>query len=169
MKKVLLVGAAALALSACANTAAQQAEKKAAFQAAVAQCRAPYPKQQGNYAARSRCFVELNHQFYPNDALAPVLDATLLSLATKTDRGEISPEDANAQFAQIRFAAQQELARTNAAVTSANARAIMGTAAMLNATKPPPPPPQIAFPVVQNHSLNCTSSVVGQFLSTSCY
>jgi hypothetical protein len=171
MKKILLVGAAALALSACADTAAQQAQTKAAFQAAVAQCRAPYPHQQGNFVARAHCLVDTDAQFYPNDPLAPVLGPTMLSLAAKADRGEISPEEYEAQFAQIRFSAQQELARTNAAVASARASAVLGAAAMLNATRPPPAPPPVVFPVapvMQNRSLSCTSNGIGQFVYTNC-
>jgi hypothetical protein len=148
LKKTLLMIAGCLALTACANGA----ETKAARDAAVAQCQAPYPRQVGSYVDRARCIVETDAHFYPTDPLVPVLGPIMISLAMKVDHGEMSLEAALEQYALTRFAVQQEMARTNAAVVSANANAMQGVAAIVNATKPPPVP-AIQFPTT--HQTNC--------------
>ena len=71
----------------------------------------------------------------PSDAAAPLIRATRLSLAAKADRGEISSEDAEAELARVAFQAQQEQARTAAAVAAGNGVAMQGSAA----------PPTVAY------------------------
>jgi hypothetical protein len=174
MKNILFVIAGCLAISACATQAHQETQKKAAFQTAVAQCRAPFPAKVGNYVARARCFIDTDAQFYPNDSFAPVMNALWVNLATKVDHGEMSPQDMELQLQQTLFTLNQEQARTNAAVNAAQANTLLGAAAILNATKPPPvvfPTPSLpvlSLPVLTpslpvTHQTNC--SVVGPSIS----
>jgi hypothetical protein len=132
---MLLTGACLFVLSGCAQQ--QQAERKAAFEAAVAQCRATTPARIGNYVPWARCVNAASERFSPSsDTAAPLIRATRLSLAAKVDRGELSPEDAGAELARVTFEARQEQARTGAAVAAGRGAALGGTASMLNATMP---------------------------------
>jgi hypothetical protein len=153
MKHGVLVAATCLiSLAGCA--AQQMAERKAGFDAALAQCRATTPARLGNYVPWARCVNAASEQFSPPaDTAAPLIRATRLSLAAKVDRGELSPEDAGAELARVAFEARQEQARTGAAVAAGQGASQAGTAAMLRATMP--------------HQANCFAA--GPSLSCSGY
>jgi hypothetical protein len=135
MMRFLLVATCLFILTGCAQQ--QFAERKAAYDAAVAQCAVTTSARVGNYVPRARCVNAASEQFSPpSDTAAPLIRATRLSLAAKLDRRELSPEDAGAELARVIFEARQEQARTGAAVAAGHGAALAGSAAMLNATMP---------------------------------
>jgi hypothetical protein len=132
---VALLAGGSIILSGCAQQ--QLAERKAAYDAAVVQCRATTPARVGNYVPWARCVNAASEQFSPpSDTAAPLIRATRLSLAAKVDRGELSAEDAGTQLARVTFEARQEQERTGAAVAAGHGAALAGSAAILNATMP---------------------------------
>jgi hypothetical protein len=84
MRTMLLAAICLLALSGCAQQ--HLAERKAAFDAAVAQCRTTTPARVGNEVPWARCVNAASEQFSPpSDRAVPLIRATRLSLAAKVD------------------------------------------------------------------------------------
>jgi hypothetical protein len=155
-KMILLATASLLVLSGCATQ--RFAEQKAAFDAAAAQCRETRVRTGGSYVSYAHCVNAASEQFGASDPTGPLIRATRLSLAAKVDRHEMTPEDAGAELARVAFEARQQVARTGAAVAAGQGSAMQGTAAMLNATKPPPTPSPIQTNcLAAGPSLSCTS------------
>ena len=138
MRPSLLVTVALLA--GCASQT--NANLQAGIKREAAACRAEIPSVIGNYVRQAQCLAAVSERFSPpNDTAAPLIRATLLSLAAKVARGEISPEDARLQLAQVIYELRErdrmdaEAARDRQAASGA---AMVGAGAALLA-----PPPNI--------------------------
>jgi hypothetical protein len=152
MRKLALL-AGLMALAGCA------AQRQAQFNKDAAQCRAEIPAMVGNYVRRQQCIVDAANRAGFTGASEGLLNATRIELAEKVDKGEMTPADANVQFAQVRYQVEQ----SDAAQRVANAQA---TAAVLSAMPRPQPyvVPIYQAPVAQPWSATC--SRMGNF--TTC-
>jgi hypothetical protein len=92
------------------------AQLQAEFDRAVAECKAAIPRHIGNYVPIAQCINTASERLSPrNDTGAPLIRAARLSLASKIDRGEMTPEDAQLRLAEIVFDTRQRATQTEAA------------------------------------------------------
>jgi hypothetical protein len=138
MRRVVIVASLAASLGGCMTAAEQQQQ----LAASADECR----RTTKTHFARAQCFNEADRRVFGENPLLAVKYATRLQLAVKIDKGELSEQEAQAQFAaamaqlQMQAAAQQQ-----AAVADFGNRLERAGAYLQQAGAPPamPPPPVI--------------------------
>jgi hypothetical protein len=116
----------------------------AALTAAADECR----RTTKTHFARAQCFNEADRRAFGENPLLAMKYATRLQLAVKIDKGELSEDEAQAQFAaamaqlQMQAAAQQQAAMANFGNSLERAGWYLQQAGAPPAMPAPPPIPQ---------------------------
>ncbi len=159
MKKVVIIAAGLLSGCAAQHLAQMQAQARQD----VAQCQAGIPSVVGNYVKRNQCIVAAGDRAGFTDPGQQLINATRMEVAEKMDAGKMTPAEANAQLAQVRY----QVAQDAGADQARRARA----AAMILGAMPQSQPYQLPlYQTPQRPMTNCTSTGMGSgIISTNCY
>jgi len=139
--------AAVLALVSCAG------QREVAFEKEKQQCEATIPKIIGNYARRQQCIVDAARKAGFHGAAEELLFATRIELAEKVDKGEMTPTEASARYASVRYQVQREM-------DADRAQRAQAAAAIMRATPQPQPyvlPTPYQIPVAQPWHATCST------------
>lgn len=184
---ILLAGCAEQRIAEAAKQ--RIAEAKATQNSEVAACNTQYPAKIGNYRSRAYCFndalVAFNekaHDGNDNDMLA-VLNATRVILADRVDRGEMSPDDMHLQLVSLQSQQIGQITQRNAQSAAARAAVLIPMMQMQQQQMQ-----QQQFQQQQsrqqlyqqqmnairsanfrpNPTVNCSSNMFGNMVSTTC-
>jgi hypothetical protein len=152
MRRVVIVVGLAALLSGCMTAAARQQQ----LAASADECR----RTTKTHFARAQCFKADRRVFGENPLLA-IKYATRLQLAVKIDKGELSEQEAQAQFAaamaqlQMQAAAQQQAAMADFGNRLERAGAYLQQAGAPPAMPPPPVIPQQTRCSFWNNQMVC--------------
>lgn len=141
--------AALIAITGCA--AQQQTEMQAQANAGRAQCDAAIPKIQGNYVKRAVCINDAIVRAGFTGPAQGLENAKRVALSKRVDRGEISPAEAQSEFAETVYRVQQDAA----AQRTANAQAAAAILGAMPRPGPQAPPVPYQIPVRQPWTANC--------------
>jgi hypothetical protein len=114
MIRVLLI-AGLIGMAGCA------AQRQATYERLAAECRATIPEAVGNYVKRTTCLNNAATQAGFHGPAEDLLQATLVSLAERVDRGEITSSEANLAFAKVKYQIEQPEAAQRAQQAAAAA------------------------------------------------
>lgn len=168
MKKLILALTAISSLAGCASQNALN-EKKQAY----SQCNIKYPKEKGKYYLRASCLDSADYDWaakvnYPFEEISSITSARD-SLAKQLDAGEITREQASAEF-------QKAASRSNAQAAAVRAENRRNAAAIMLRNGAYQTTPYIAptnnmmgLPSRQYPTqTNCISNSMGQTIYTNC-